>query len=165
MQPRINGRYPDYGDVRIFLNAREIATAQSIEYSEAKDSQPVYGAGRNLLGYTLGQHQLNDISLTLLAEEANEFLNVLGNYYMESIFSIKVEYRNQDDAPLQELEFNGCSIKEISESPTQGGEALSHTFTIQYTQLKRNGNTAFRERGATLGQQQQATNAQNAQEA
>lgn len=129
----INGKRYAWEDITIRLPHGPLLDVDSIEYSDKKEIEPIYGKGSNPRGYAGGNYSAEG-KLTLLREEFNRLLDYarrLGTtLYGLAPFTIVVSYANEDE-PITTDRLSGCKIVEASSSASQGDQSVKVELGIK----------------------------------
>lgn len=112
----INGKKYSWEDITVFLPSGIAVDIDSVEYSDKKDSESVYGRGSNPRGYGEGNYSAT-AKASLLREEYNKFLDYARRIgkpiYKVPPFPITVSYANEDQ-PITIDKLPSCKLKAVS---------------------------------------------------
>lgn len=129
----INGKRYAWEDVSIRLPHGLLLDVDSVEYSDKKEIEPVYGKGSNPRGYGSGNYSAEG-KLTLLREEFNRLLDYaksLGvTLYGLAPFPVTVSYANEDE-PTTTDRLTGVKITEVRSSAGQGDQSVKVDLSIK----------------------------------
>jgi len=128
----INGKRYAWEDITINLPHGEAVDVDSIEYSDKKEIEAIYGKGSNPRGYAEGNYS-GEAKLTLLKEEFDRLIDYAkgngGSPYRMKPFTITVSYAN-DDEPTTTDTLRGCKITAISGSQKQGDRGVKREVSL-----------------------------------
>ncbi len=121
----INGKRYSWEDIVATLPHGVVIDIKSIEYSDKKEFEEVYGKGSNPVGYGAGNYSAEG-KMTILREEFRKF-NLLGitsrAFYNFPPFPINVSYANEDQPTSTDV-LKGCKITDRSWKGAQGDKSL-----------------------------------------
>jgi hypothetical protein len=123
----INGKQYGWEDITVNLPHGIAVDIDSIEYSDKKDSESVYGRGSNPRGYGEGNYSAT-AKVSIRREEYNKFLDYAKNVgrplYKIPPFPVTVSYAN-DDQPIMTDKLPSCKLKSIGGGGgSQGDKSL-----------------------------------------
>lgn len=128
----INGKRYGWEDITIRLPHGPLLDVDSIEYSDKKEIEPVYGKGSSPRGYGTGNYSAEG-KITLLREE---YLRLVAHakargvsFYGLPPFTITVSYANEDQPTTTDV-LRGCKITERSSSASQGDQSVKVELSI-----------------------------------
>lgn len=124
----INGKFRNYGSVRVTPFGRTLTTVKALNYKRADAINPVKAVGTTKpIGYTQGDEAYEG-SITILSEEVDLIQNSLppGKSLQDiPAFPIPVSYVGDDGMMVSHI-LLGCKFKENSRSAEAGSaDALS----------------------------------------
>lgn len=129
----INGKRYAWEDISIRLPHGLLLDVESIEYSDKKEVEAVYGKGSNPRGYSAGNYSAEG-KLTLLREEFNRLLDHVRSLgvtlYNLPPFPITVGYANEDEPATTDV-LKGCKITETSNSNSQGDQSVKVDLSLK----------------------------------
>jgi hypothetical protein len=111
LPPLINGKSYENADITVIIGGNIIAGITALKYMEEDGIEPVYGAGRKMVSYGVGQIKPSG-SITLLMEEVQNILSVSPNGRIQDLplFNITVTYTDASlNAVVHRLE--NCKFK------------------------------------------------------
>lgn len=130
----INGKRYSWEDITVQMPHGTLVDIDSIEYSDEKEIEAVYGKGSNPLGYGTGNYSASG-KATLLREEHNKFVSYAkqqsSNLYRLPPFPITVSYANEDQPSVTDV-LKQCKINKVSRSGSQGDKSnkVEYEFII-----------------------------------
>jgi hypothetical protein len=129
----INGKTYSWEDISVVLPYGEIVSFQSIEYSDEKEIEPVYGKGSNPLAYGTGNYSAEG-KAALLREEHDRLVawakKRRKTLYGLEPFVITVSYANEDQ-PTRTDVLKGVKITKVSHSASQGDKELKVEYELK----------------------------------
>lgn len=140
--PQVNGVRYDYSSVEINVNGRIIKGVKSISYKHALKPGVVRGTSAQKNGRTRGQYE-PEASFTMYKQEADEFIESLGNGYMERSFNVVVNY-SDDGQPVKTTRIIGARIADESDENEEGTDALCTKFELDVIAVIKNGVSPMR---------------------
>jgi hypothetical protein len=122
----INGKRYAWEDITIRLPYAPLIDVDSIEYSDKKEYEAIYGKGSNPVGYGAGNYSAEG-KITMLREEFNKLIayakkNKKGTYNLAP-FTAVVSYSNEDE-PVTTDTLKQCKFTEQSLSAAQGDKSV-----------------------------------------
>jgi len=135
--PLINGVRYDFSSIEVKVSGRSFLGIKEIAYSDSLEPGEVYGAHAQVLGRTRGQYKAEG-SMTLFRAEADEWLQALGEGFLEAVFDIQVFYA-EAGMPLVTDTLVGCRIKKPDISLSAGSDALQVKFDLHMLYILHNG--------------------------
>ncbi len=115
----INGKVHAWEDIRIFISGVPVAGIKEISWSDEREAEAIYGAGRKPIGAGLGNYKVGG-SFTLTKEEADKFeapARAAGkSVYDYKPFTIVIAYEDpdpSDNSPLVEKKVNPLRTETI----------------------------------------------------
>jgi hypothetical protein len=130
----INGKRYSWEDITVQMPHGVLVDIDSIEYSDEKEVEAVYGKGSNPVGYGTGNYSATG-KATLLREEHDKFVEYAKrrgkSLYKLPPFVITVSYANEDQPTSTDV-LKGCKITKVSHSGSQGDKAtkVEYEFII-----------------------------------
>ena len=143
--PYINGHRYQWSSIAV-----EIPTAggtylavKSINYTMTKKPSKVYGTTIKPIGRTRGRTE-PEASLEMYAEEANDFIALLGatGGFMDQSFNITVMYSEENNPSVILDTLLACQISKVEDSHAEGTEGLTKKFELDVMDISYNGNDA-----------------------
>lgn len=133
--PIINGFAPEWADLQMSALGQIFLGIKSIDYSTDSDGADVYGTFPEAIARTVGfsRHQA---SVELYLPDAAVFLAALGDDYRRIPIDISVSFSGPDSVVLTDI-LSGCLIKTVSNSHSQGSDALTRKFDLRPFRIKR----------------------------
>ena len=135
--PNINGVSYDWSSVRISLGATITPALKGIDYSQALEPGEGRGNASAWLKRTRGELK-PDASFEIYKSEFQDFLDVLGDGYMEKSFDITVSYQEGTERVLTD-KLVGCRIKKHADSPKQGSDPMTVKVDLHLHHIEMNG--------------------------
>jgi hypothetical protein len=121
--PLVNGCRHSFASIEIAFDGVVFTGFKEISYNDGLEPGAVRGTSVQKIGRTKGD-LTPEASLTCYTEEWKEILAKFGNGFGERVFTIVVAYRENDDADLVTDTIQGCRIKKVERSHSQGTDAL-----------------------------------------
>ena len=122
----INGKNYSWEDISIVLPHGTLIHVKSIEYSDEKEAEALYGSGSNPVGYGQGNYKAEG-KLSLRREGFDRLLDAVEKsnttIYNMAPFSIVVSYAN-DDEPRRTDTLPACKFTKTSTSASQGDKEV-----------------------------------------
>lgn len=129
----INGKRYSWEDITARMPHGVLLDIDSIEYSDERETEAIYGKGSSPRGWGAGNYSAKG-KLTLLKEEFDrlvDYAKQLGvALYRIPPFPITVSYANEDQ-PLRTDVLKGCVISSVSHSASQGDSSVKVELEIQ----------------------------------
>lgn len=135
--PLINGRRLSFTSIDLRVRGIAVTGVKEINYSDKLEPAKVMGTKAQALGRTLGPYECEG-SLTLYKEDFNELIAQLGDGYGAVAFDVVVHYA-EEGLQTSTDEVCGCRIKNVEDSPSQGGDPLEVKIDLDPMYILRNG--------------------------
>lgn len=130
--PLINGVRTSWAEIELRAKGRSRYGVKEVSYSSSLEPGEVHGAGVRKLGRTRGVLK-HEASITMLKEEADEFVGELGPGFGEVSFEAVVSYAEGAKTKVDTIV--GCRIKNISNSHQQGNEGLTVKLDLDVMEI------------------------------
>ncbi|MGE5607413.1 MAG: hypothetical protein ACM3YE_17205 [Bacteroidota bacterium] len=122
----INGKKFSWEDISVNLPQGTAIDIDSIEYSDKKEDEEIYGKGSNPTGWGSGNYSAEG-KMTLKREEHEKLTTALialgsKSIYQHKPFPIVVNYAN-DDQPIVTDVLRSCKLTANSTGPKQGDKS------------------------------------------
>lgn len=141
--PLINGYAYSWASIEFKFDGSPIITVQSIDYKVTRNRKQPYGTNVNPLAKTRGQI-VNEGKCKMLLQEGDNLLGALSlqditgvGAYGDVFFDVDITYAEGTNIIADTL--IGCTIDEVSESPSEGVDAIMVEFNLAPMQILRNG--------------------------
>lgn len=134
--PLINGTRFEYASIEIKAAGKRYVGVKSIDYSQDLEPGQVYGTHAQKIGRTRGELK-PDGSMEMYKEEATNLIVGLGPGYMEVVFDIVVNYSEGLNIVTDTIK--GCRIKKVSDSHSQGTDAITTKLDLDVMSILFNG--------------------------
>jgi hypothetical protein len=118
--PNINGTSYDWSSIHISLGSLITPAIKGIDYSQALEPGEGRGNSSGWLKRTRGQLK-PDASFEIYKSEFQDFIDILGDGYMEKVFDVTVSYQEGTERILTD-KLIGCRIKKHADSPKDGSD-------------------------------------------
>lgn len=122
----INGKKYSWEDISLMLPYGEMVGILSIDYSDGKEVEALYGKGSNPIGYGSGNYSAEG-KMSMQKDEydkLSKYAQKTGKgIYKMAPFPIVVSYAN-DDQPTITDTLRSCKISKVSNSPGQGDKEV-----------------------------------------
>ena len=138
--PQINGHRLSFSSIEATFNGTKILGFKSLSYDDGLEIGKIFGAASQKLGTTAGKNDPTG-SFEMYMEEGDLFLSTLGDGYGKKQFSIIATFSEDPVSPPIRVDLVGCRIIKVSESHSEGTDALTYKFDIDIMQIARNGRT------------------------
>lgn len=129
----INGKSYSWEDIGVVMPHGEMVNFQNVDYSDGKETEPVYGKGSNPTGYGTGNYSAEG-KLTLKKEEHDRFIEYAKklnkSLYKIPPFPVTVSYSNEDQPTKTDI-LKSCKIAKVSQSGGQGDKELKVEYEIK----------------------------------
>ena len=135
--PNINGVSYDWSSVRISLGALITPALKGIDYSQSLDPGEGRGNSSAWIKRTRGQLKA-DASFEIYVSEFQDFLDILGEGYMERNFDVTVSYQEGTERVLTD-KLIGCRIKKHADSPKEGSDPPTVKVDLHLHHIEKNG--------------------------
>lgn len=133
--PLINGHAFSFASIELSIGGVHVRGFKEIKYSHKREIGKLRGAGVHVLARTRGQYDAEG-SLTMWLHEWHQLQSLMGNGWMEGIFTISVIY--SEIGPLEAAgdALIGCTITSVEKGGSDGTEGLEvkvdfHIMDIQ----------------------------------
>lgn len=137
--PKINGVAPDWSSVEIDLGDAGIVTGiTELTYGNTLEPGVVRGTSPQKLARTRGEHDAEG-SITMNLEDANDFIQKLGDGYLEAVFNITVNIRAPGATTVYTDRLIGCRMKGDEGGGSQGADPLQVTFPLDVMYVEKFG--------------------------
>lgn len=128
----INGKKYSWEDITIKLPHGTLVDVDSIDYSDKKEKEAIYGKGSNPQGYGTGNYSAEG-KLSLRKEEFDKLVDHAkqngGSLYGLKPFTITVAYANEDQQTVTDT-LQSCTITEISGGSKQGDKDVKRDISL-----------------------------------
>ncbi len=128
----INGKRYSWEDVTITLPHGPLIDVDSIEYSDKKEAEAVYGKGSTPRGYGEGNYSAEG-KVSLLKEEFDRLVDFAQKkgvaLYRLPPFEITVSYGNTDEPSRTDV-LRACKITETSAKAAQGDKSMKVDLSV-----------------------------------
>jgi len=142
--PNIQGLRYDFSSLELAIDSKKfewLEGLKALSWNESLEPGEVRGRRAHVIGATRGEYKA-EASLELFLDEANEFLAALadpnGNGWGEKFFTLTLTY-SESGGQVQTVSLEGCRVKKVDNSQSQGGEALATKFDLFVTMVETNG--------------------------
>ena len=136
MDIKINGQAYDQSSVKFTANNLSLITVQDISTGSTLKPGSLKGASSERVARTKGEAE-HDLSFSLGMEEADEYLNSLGDGYGETEHDIVITYRAKGSRE-RKIEILSARVTSAKED-TKGTDAAMVKFEIDVFRRKVNG--------------------------
>ena len=140
--PQYNGRACSFAELRLKLGSFKTYGFKSVNISESVERGKARGASRRKLALTPGDLDA-DASIELLEADWLEWLEQLGDGYMDVVFNLHLDYELKSAPGIHSVELKGVSLKKIDEGHSQGTEALTVKLDLDVMGVSRDGKDAL----------------------
>jgi hypothetical protein len=142
MNPWINGIAYGYSEIRIDVDGIPFTGITAINYKTSMSRGVVRGTSARKLGLTTGDADC-EADLEFVMDDYRAFIDYLGDGYLKRIFSITVQYSNDDGvnltpAQVHEDRILGCRLKGTEHSHSQGADGLKVKVPLDVMQILEN---------------------------
>ena len=139
---RINGFFYDFGSLELNFSGTVLTALESVDYGESMEEGERRGTAAEVLGRTRGQLQKGEGTVVGDKEEIQAFLDKLGDGRLERTGTATYVYGNNGAKTTTDV-LQSVRILGVSDSHSQGTDALNMELTISYLYMTRNGKTAL----------------------
>jgi len=123
----VNNRNYDWEDISIDLPYGPVIGVESIEYSDSKEKEMVYGRGSMPIGRGKGNYAAQG-KITLLRKEYQKLLDYCKqtgvSFYRLRPFPITIRYADDGEAPVVDV-IRGAEFNERSQSASQNDKTIT----------------------------------------
>lgn len=121
--PVVNGEAYSFASVTLLIGGSPFRAVKSIDYSNAVERQHVTGTGQLPFGRTAGMYK-GDMSVEIWREQLPDFLELLGDGYMQVEFDVEVQFQARGQE-MQEVYAQGVALNKDSASMTNSADGLA----------------------------------------
>jgi hypothetical protein len=139
--PLINGVRHDFSSIEFTIKGAACLGVKEIAYSDSLEPGEVRGTSAQLLGRTRGQLK-SEGSFTVPQQEWKELLDKLGNGFLEAVFDIVVNFR--EDGAMYTDKILGCRVKKADRSHSNNADALEVKVELSVMRIEWNGKDPIR---------------------
>jgi hypothetical protein len=147
---RINGNLYSYGSVRVKIDGEPFTGLTTIDYGDKLVMAKGYGLGvaQGARGRTRGRYETDEVKLTAYRDSAQALIASLslrssnGLSYGAVTFQMILQYIELGNVPINVV-IDRCRISGVTDSNSEGSEALMTDFSIDCMAILRNGKTLF----------------------
>lgn len=138
--PNVNGYKFSWASIKIKRGSGNVFGFKAINYGNSIEEGEVRGHGRQQLGRTRGNLKASG-GITFLAEEFYEFIDELGDGYMDKVFDFVVSREEGDLIRTDEL--LGCRITEDPQEDENGVDGSEVALTLSIMEVIKDGKRAI----------------------
>jgi hypothetical protein len=134
--PLVNGTRHEWSSIEIKLAGAITIGVREAAYNDKLEPTKVFGVHAEALGRTRGVYTAEG-SITLLLDEANSLIELLGDGFKEVVWDMTVSYSEGGKTITDEI--IGCRIKTTDQSLSQGADGLQRKFDLDVMKVLWNG--------------------------
>lgn len=143
--PNINWVAYDHSSCAIRLDGIIEKRVDDISYSHGVEGiNKQYGTSRQPISRTRGQYVPGEVSVTLHLSAWNELRARFGTAFMEKVFDVIVEYKEDGEAFVKDT-LKGCKITNVNKSSSPGGDHVVVELTLDCMYVLENGVVPMKE--------------------
>ena len=134
--PLVQGTRVEWSSVEVKLAGAAALGIKDFSYKDALEPTKVYGLHAQPLGRTRGVYTA-EASITLLLDEADALIQLLGAGFKEVVFDVTCAYSEGGKTITDEI--IGCRIKTTDQALTQSADGTSRKFDLDVMYIIWNG--------------------------
>jgi hypothetical protein len=141
--PKVNGLVFDFAHIEIDLGGKIYTAFENISYNQPLEEAGLFGTAAYPLGRTRGRLGMGEGELQWSAlEEAQTFLDELGDGYLEKIFPVSCTFSAEGASPIKHVLYE-VRLLDVADDHAGGSDPLGETMPFSFLRMTRNGKRAL----------------------